>query len=727
MIYMSTRTSIRWEQGEDGIVILCLDDPDHAVNTLDDAFCLSLRTVADRLLAERETVRGVILTSAKSTFFAGGNLHTLQAVTRETQEDFADFLRSAKSALRQIETLGRPVVAAINGMALGGGLEICLATHHRIAVDSPRVQLGLPEVTFGILPGAGGLTRAVRMFGIEKALTSLLLDGRRISAAEALAMGLVDELVDSENELVDAAKCWIFAQDPAEFGGQPWDAKHYAIPGGTPATPSFAPILAGLPATLRKRLRGAKFPAPHHIMAAAVEGAQVDFDTAIKIEERYLLDLVTGSVAKNMIQANFFDRQQVVRKAGTGKLPGDAGKIAVLGASPMGASIAYILAASGAEVVLIGSTPEAAASSKAHAAKIGGRMSADGERVLARITATDDPALASGADMAIETVAEDSTAKVDAIRAVEPYLSSDAIIASNASALPITGLASGLLRPQNLVGLHFFAPVERMELLEIVRGERTGEQAVVRALDLARRLRKVPIVVNDGPGFFVNRLFMRFIEEGVAMLGEGIAPATIEQACNQAGYPSPVLRLADQLGLDVLNGLLAIIGDDNGSAESSMGKHILEKMVEDFGRLGRQTGKGFYDYTDGRPSTLWPELRGTFAGGDGVESASFEDLQERLLFVQAIEAVKCFDEGIVSAVADANVGAILGIGYPAWTGGPLQYINSYEGGVAGFVSRCASLSAAYGGRFQPPHSLVERVRQGVRFIDVEPRARQAAV
>jgi len=492
----------------------------------------SMDATLARLGAERDAIRGVVITSAKKTFFAGGDLNDLKKARPGDAAEVAQMVRELKSHLRRLEQLGKPVVAAINGAALGGGLEIALATHHRIAVDDSKVVLGFPEVQLGLLPGGGGVTRSVRMFGIANALLQLLLQGQRLRPAKALELGLVNEVVPTVDDLLPAAKKWIAANPEAV---QPWDVKGYKIPGGTPSTPAFAANLPAFPANLRKQIKGANYPAPHHIMAAAVEGAQVDFDTAIEIEGRYFTDLVTGQVAKNMIQAFFFDLQAVGGKRGRPDdlEPTSVKKVVVLGAGMMGAAIAYVCAKAGIEVVLKDVDQAAADRGKDYSVKLvekgvsrGKTTQEKGDALLALITPTTDASAAAGADLVIEAVFEDPSVKAEVMAEIEPHLAPDALLGSNTSTLPITSLAENVSRPADFIGLHFFSPVDKMPLLEIIKGEKTGDSALYRALDFAKQIGKTPIVVNDSRGFYTSRVIGTFINEGISMLAEGIPAPT---------------------------------------------------------------------------------------------------------------------------------------------------------------------------------------------------------
>lgn len=718
---VSESTTIRWEQDGDGVVTLVLDDPDQSANTMNAAFQASLAAVADRLEAEQDSVRGVVVTSAKKTFFAGGDLRDLIAATpADARRTFEGSLR-VKRDLRRIETLGVPVVAAINGAALGGGYEIALACHHRVALDTPGTKIGLPEVTLGLLPGGGGVTRTVRLLGITDALLKVLLQGTQYNAPRALEAGLVHEVAATPEELLAKARAFVLAHPESR---QPWDEKGYRIPGGTPASPRFAANLPAFPANLKKQLAGAPYPAPRNILAAAVEGSQVDFETAQVIEARYFTELVTGQTSKNMIQAFFFDLQAVNSGASRPKdvAPREVTRAAVLGAGMMGAGIAYACAKAGIEVVLKDVSREAAEKGKAYSAGLlakalarGRTTEAERDALLARITPTGDVADLAGCDAVIEAVFEDTSLKHKVFQEIQHVVAPDALLCSNTSTLPITTLAEGVERPADFIGLHFFSPVDKMPLVEIIKGERTGDEALARAFDLVRQIRKTPIVVNDSRGFFTSRVIGRFINEGVAMLGEGVPAASVEQAAAQAGYPAKVLSLMDELTLTLPRRIREetrrATEEAGGTWEPHPADAVIDRMVDEFGRTGRSGGAGFYDYADGKRTGLWPGLREHFGRPDGAE-VPFEDLKERMLFSEALDTVRCLEEGVLTSVADANIGSILGIGFPGWTGGAIQYINGYEGGPRGFVARARELQAAYGERFAPSALLLETAEKG---------------
>ena len=719
-------STIRWEQDESGIVTLVLDDPEQSANTMNAAFAASLSAVADRLEAERDAVRGVIVTSAKKTFFAGGDLRDLIAVRPEDAAGAFERSMAIKRDLRRIETLGKPVVAAVNGTALGGGFEIALACHHRVALDVSGARIGLPEVTLGLLPAAGGVVRTVRLLGITDALLKVLLKGTQYAPRRALEHGLVHEVADTPEDLLARARSFIDAHPESR---QPWDTPGYRIPGGTPAHPKFAANLPSYPANLRKQTAGAPYPAPRRILAAAVEGSQVDFATAELIEARYFTELVTGQTAKNMIQAFFFDLQAVnsgaSRPAGVERRT--VRRVAVLGAGMMGSGIAYACALAGIEVVLKDVSAEAAAHGKGYAERLcekavaAGRTSREkADALLARITPTAEAADLAGCDAVIEAVFEDPALKHKVFQEIQDVVAPDALLCSNTSTLPIGLLAEGVRRPADFLGLHFFSPVDKMPLVEIVRGEQTGDEALARAFDLVRQLRKTPIVVRDARGFFTSRVIGQFLNEGMAMVGEGVEPASVEQAAAQAGYPAKVLSLMDELTLTLPRKIRdesrRAVEEAGGTWRPHPGEAVMDRMVDEFGRTGRSGGAGFYDYVDGRRTRLWPGLREHFISADGAD-VPFRDMQERMLFAEALDSVRLLEEGVLTSVADANVGSLLGIGFPGWTGGVLQYINGYEGGPAGFVARARELAERYGDRFDPPALLVAKAERGERFTD----------
>ncbi|WP_310961849.1 3-hydroxyacyl-CoA dehydrogenase NAD-binding domain-containing protein [Nocardioides terrisoli] len=730
-------TAVRYDRGEDGIVVLTLDDPTAGANTMNDLYKDSMHAAVDRLYAEADSVTGVVITSAKKTFFAGGNLKNMLKAGPEDAQSVFEMAEGIKADLRRLETFEKPVVAAINGAALGGGLEICLACNHRIVVDDPKVDLGLPEVTLGLLPGGGGVTRVVRMLGIQSGLMDVLLTGTRFKPAAAKEKGLVDELVATREELVPAAKDWIEAhKDDADAAKNPWDREKYKMPGGSPSSPALAGFLPAFPSMLRQQTKGALYPAPRAILATAIEGAQVDFDTASRIESRYLAGLITGSNSKNMIQAFFFDLSAINSGA---RRPKDvekftATKVGVLGAGMMGAGIAYSCARAGMEVVLKDVQQEAAEKGKAYSEKILAKAVERGKmdeqksaEILDRITPTTEPNDLKGCDLVIEAVFEDPSLKHKVFAEIQDVVNADALLCSNTSTLPITGLAEGVSRPEDFIGLHFFSPVDKMPLVEIIRGEKTSDKAVAHAVDVVLAMRKTPIVVNDSRGFYTSRVIGTMVNEGLAMLGEGVHPMSVERAATQAGYPVGTLQLSDELNMELMAKIAKATREAEGDAYvEHPGTNVVDTMIE-AGRPGRLRGAGFYEYDEnGKRQGLWKGLAELFPSNP--EPADIEDLKDRYLVVEALETAKCFEEGVIESAAEANIGSIMGIGYPALTGGTVQYMQNFdpstgsgqaaritERGLKGFVARAQQLAEKYGDRFTPTPRLVEMAEKGESF------------
>ncbi len=715
----------RWEQDGDGIVTLTMDDPDHGANTMNARFIDDFSATVDRIEAEKESIKGVVLTSAKKSFFGGGDLKSMIKAGPDQADELFERSMSIKGRMRALETCGVPVVAALNGAALGGGLELALACHHRVMADARGAKVGLPEVTLGLLPGGGGIVRTVRMFGLAQAVPNILMSGRSFAPDKALKAGLVDEVVEPE-KLLDAAKAWIKTDPEAS---QPWDRKGWTLPGGTISDPALAGVLPSFPANMRKQTKGAPSPAPRAIMAAAVEGSQVDFATAEKIEARYFVSLVTGPIAKNMIQAFFFDMQHCSSggarpKAADGsEIPRTQfTKVGVLGAGMMGAGIAYVCAKAGIEVVLKDVEQASADKGKAYSESIEAKALERGrttqeksDALLARITPTTDPQALAGCDLVIEAVFESPELKKKVFQEIEDIVAPDALLGSNTSTLPITDLATGVKRPEDFIGLHFFSPVDKMQLVEIIKGDKTTPETLAKAIDLTLAIRKIPIVVNDSRGFYTSRVIGTFVNEAIGMLAEGIEPATIEQAGRIAGYPAAPLQLSDELNLN----LMVKIRQATRDAEEAAGvefvpdavDQVILKMVEEIKRSGRAAGAGFYDYADGKRAGLWSGLREAFSTSPD-NAPPLQDLVDRMIFAEVLETQKCVDEGVIVDDADANIGSIIGIGFPAWTGGTRQYAKNYSEpgakvatGYKGFVARAEELAAKYGERFAPTESL----------------------
>ncbi|HYG94712.1 MAG TPA: 3-hydroxyacyl-CoA dehydrogenase NAD-binding domain-containing protein, partial [Nocardioides sp.] len=612
-----------------------------------------------------------------------------------------------------------------------GGLEICLAANHRIALDAPSVVVGLPEVSLGLLPGGGGVTRIVRMFGLQEGLMGFLLEGKQFKAAQAKEKGLVDELVATREELVPAAKAWIKANPDAS--AQPWDAPGYKMPGGSPKSPALAGFLPAFPALLRKQVKGADYPAQKAILSAAVEGANVDFDTASRIESRYLTNLVINQNSKNMIQAFFFDLQAI--NSGSlrpqGIEPWKATKVGVLGAGMMGAGIAYVCARAGMEVVLKDVSVENAEKGRSYSEGLLDKAISRGKsteekkaELLGRITATADPADLTGCDLVIEAVFEDPSLKAKVFGEIAEFVDKDALLCSNTSTLPITELAEGVDRPEDFIGLHFFSPVDKMPLVEIITGEKTSDVALAKAYDVVQQIRKTPIVVNDSRGFYTSRVIGYMVNEGMAMLAEGVQPWSIERATTMAGYPAPVLQLSDELNLE----LMAKIGKATREGVEAAGETyvghpgeaVVLKMLE-AGRAGRLRKAGFYDYDQetGKRLSIWEGLSDLFPVAD--EQPPLEDVKDRMLFAEALETAKCFEEGVIGSAAAANIGSIMGIGFPPMTGGAAQFMTGYEDertgriGLDAFLERADELAEKYGERFRATPWLRDLAASGEGF------------
>ncbi len=711
--------AIRYEKGQDQIVVLTLDMPGQSANTMNAVYREAMAVTVARLQAEKDGIAGVVITSAKKTFFAGGDLNELIKVDKAHAKEFSDSVRVLKAQLRSLETLGKPVVAAINGAALGGGWEICLACHYRVALDDQSLQLGLPEVTLGLLPGGGGVVRMVRLLGLEKALP-YLLEGKKIRPRQALQAGLIDALAADRDELLAKARAWILAHPDA---AQPWDNKAYQIPGGTPSSPKVAQMLAIAPSILRSKTNGC-LPAPEKILCAAVEGAQVDFDTAHLIETRYFTELVTGQVAKNMIGTFWFQLNDINagRSRPEGFAPYLTRKVGVLGAGMMGAGIAYVSACAGVEVVLKDINLAAAEKGKAHSATLldkkvsRGQLTAEQrEATLARIHPTQSDADLAGCDLIIEAVFEDRELKAKVSAAAQNVVGPDAVIASNTSTLPISGLATAVPDQAKFIGLHFFSPVDKMPLVEIIKGTQTSDETLARGFDFVLQIKKTPIVVNDSRGFFTSRVFGTFTNEGIAMLGEGVAAPMIETEARKAGMPVGPLAVSDEVSLSLMSHIRQQTAKDlqaeGKAAPTHPATQVIDLLVNEYQRMGKAAGGGFYEYPAGGQKYLWPELKSRFERPD--QRISAQDVRDRLLFIQAIETVRCVEEGVLMSTADANVGSIFGIGFAAWSGGALQFINQY--GLNDFIARARYLAEQYGERFSPPALLLQKAAQGEVF------------
>ncbi len=708
--------SIKFSKDSNNIITLTFDNPDRSVNLLNHAFGESFRATIKKLQEQKDAIRGIIITSAKDTFFAGADIDEMFSET--SAQEFFDRAEEFKAGLRYLETQGKPVVVCLNGTALGAGFEIALACHYRIAFNNPKAQIGFPEVTLGLLPGAGGVTRMVRLIGLQPALT-YLSEGKKVNPETALSDQLIDELLMHEAEMLPKAQEWIM-NNPTAI--QPWDEKGYKMPGGSPLQPKVAQLLPIAPAIIAKKTYN-NYPAPLAILSAAVEGALVDFDTASRIESRYFVGLATGKVAKNMIKV--FWQQLNAINAGNSRpkteVKGDFKKVGVLGAGMMGSAIAYCSALSGIETVLKDVNEESAAKGKAYSEKLlqkrvsKGKMTEEkAEEVLGRIKATGSATDLKGCDLIIEAVFENRELKAAVTKEAEAQMNATGIFASNTSTLPITGLAAAFSRPENFIGLHFFSPADKMPLVEIIVGEKTNDETLARAFDFVKTIKKTPIVVNDSRGFYTSRVFATYVLEGIALLQEGSHPRAIEMAGLKAGMPVGPLALTDEVSLSLIAHIRKQTVEDLKAEGKPVPQNhayeVVEKMLT-MNRAGRAAGAGFYEYpTDGGKKFLWPSLTEYFPTKSGV---SEKDRIERMMFIQAIETIRCLEEKVLRSVPDANIGSIYGWGFAPFKGGALQYVNDY--GIPEFMIRAEQLCAQYGERFAVPLLLHQMVKDGKTF------------
>lgn len=699
---------------DDGIAALSWNLPGRSQNVLNGESCAAFFAAASRALQDA-AVKGMLVTSAKPDFIAGGDLEWLQA-SDDAETLFARTCELHR-ALRALETGGKPVAIAMPGSALGGGLEIALAGHYRVAADNPKARFGLPEVTLGLLPGGGGTQRLPRLVGIQASLP-LLLEGKRLKAADALAAGILHAVVPAGGEIA-AARAWLLDAS-RRTATQPWDAKGFRIPGGALTHPSVQQVFMAANALARQKTYG-NYPAVASILSCVYEGLLTDLDTGLKTEARYFVKAVLSPQAKAMIRTLFFGMNEANKLAArpAGVPTQRYRKIGVLGAGMMGAGIAYVSAKAGLDVVLIDTSEEAAARGKDYSRKLvdkqvqRGRLTREkADALLAKIVPTTDYARLDGAELVIEAVFEDRAIKADVTRRSETVLAPDALFASNTSTLPITGLAQASARPANFIGLHFFSPVDKMPLVEVIVGRDTSEATLARALDYVKTIGMTPIVVNDSRGFYTSRVFSTYVLEGLAMLAEGVAPALIENAGLLAGMPVGPLALTDEVSSELIHKITKQTRADLGDAYVARpGEDVAARMVE-LGRLGRKAGLGYYDYpANGGKKALWPGLAREFPVA--AEQPDVAALIERLVTVQAVETARCLEERVLTTARDADVGAILGWGFPAFRGGPVSYIHGV--GVDAFVATCDRLAARYGARFAAPGLLREMAAQGRSF------------
>lgn len=703
---------------DNGIITVTIDQSDRKMNVIGDGFNDAFAKLTEAFI-EDDNAKGLILTSGKSSFVVGADIDQLATV--ETAEQAFDLVEDLKGSLRKFETAGKPVVAAITGTALGGGLELALACHYRIAINSPKTKLGLPEVKLGLLPGGGGTQRLPRLVGIQKAL-ELMTQGKELRPQQALEIGLIDDVAHDNDELISKAKAWINANPKAQ---QPWDKKGFKIPGGDSKHPKVVQVFSIAPAMANQKSHG-NYPAITHILSSVFEGCLTDIDNGLKIESRFFAACVLSPESRNMIGTLWTQLNSI--KKGQSRPKGfersKVNKVGILGAGMMGAGIAYVSAKAGMEVVLLDTAIEGAEKGKSYSTKlldkaISRKRSTEDKKqaLLDKIKTTVSYEDLVGCDLIIEAVFEDIDIKAECTRKSEAVIPETAVYASNTSTLPITELARASKRPDQFIGLHFFSPVDKMPLVEIIVGEATDDATLAKAFDYVGQIGKTPIVVNDSRGFYTSRVFGTYVSEGIAMLAEGIHPRSIEVAGMKSGMPMPPLALQDEVSLS----LSLHVMEQTKKAMEAEGKTftphpampVVEKMVNELGREGKKVAKGFYDYPDNGEKHLWPELTELYPTTD--EQPSQQDLVDRLLYVQANETAKCFEENVVRTVADANIGSIFGWGFAPNQGGTLQFINSV--GIDKFVERSRELASKYGARFEPAQILVDMADKGEEFVD----------
>ena len=710
-----------YEKDDDGIVTVTMDmtGPVNAVNA---EYNVAMEETVSRLEVE-DDLSGVIFASAKKVFFAGADLKELVLADSNDVEGLFAEGESFKSQLRRLEKLPVPVVAAINGAALGGGYELSLACNYRLAYNHKSVQIGLPECSLGVYPAGGGVVRLTKLIGVESAL-DVILKSQRMNPEKALAAGLIHEIVDEMDELLPRARAWIKDNlENQDAAIQPWDRKGYRVPGGAINSPRNAQLAAMAPTLLHKQTRGL-MPQMTAAMDIAFQSSMLDVDTMFRIEGREFIKVVTGPVAKNMINTFFFQLNQInggaSRPQGVRKNP--TRKLGVLGAGMMGQGIAYVAARAGIEVILKDMTQDAADKGKAYseglvakAVKRGKMFDSQGEKLLSLIVPTAKDEDLEGCDLIIEAVFENIDLKNKIIMGTEKYLSKDGFWGSNTSTLPITELAKAASNPENFVGIHFFSPVDKMPLVEIIVGEKTSDEALAKAFDFAQQIRKTPIVVNDSLGFFTSRTFGTYLDEGLQLLTEGVHPVKIDKMGQAAGMPVGPLQVGDETSLELTRKAgetWAAMGVADKWSDGEVTRRVIKDMITDNGRGGRHHGGGYYEYHADGTKNIWPGLYDLYYDEDTY--VSDQDIKDRLMFRQVIEALKCLETGVLRSVADGNIGSIMGIGAPAHTGGLIQFVNTY--GFGAFITRCEELTSAFGDRFKCPDIVFARVESGELLV-----------
>ncbi|MBV7477560.1 3-hydroxyacyl-CoA dehydrogenase NAD-binding domain-containing protein [Pseudomonas sp. PDM31] len=708
--------TIDFALGKDGVAVVTIDIPGQPANTITERFRDELAEVVERVAADAE-IRGVVITSAKKDFVAGGDLKEIvRTLSRELSvADARDMATQMSPLLRRLESSGKPYVAAINGSALGGGLEIALACHHRLVLDNPRILLGLPEATLGLMPGAGGTQRLPRLIGIASALP-LMMKGTLLSPDAALAKGIVDGVLSAE-QLLPAARAWILEHADAQ---QPWDKKGYQVPGGAGFADAELGNLFNLTTTQIARDTARNLPAPIALLRAVAHGTCVPIDAGLHIESCEFAKLVLDPTACNMVRTLFVNKGELEKLTRRPKAiePASITRVGVVGAGLMGSGIAQTAAVAGLQVVLLDASAEQATAGRQRLADefakrvAKGRMvQASADEILARIQATGDYSELAECDLVVEAVFEDVQVKAAVFMQAQAVMKPGAILASNTSTLPITDMARDLNRPDGFIGLHFFSPVDRMPLVEVVVGQQTSDTTLAHALDFIRLLRKTPIVVKDSRGFFTSRVIAAYLQESLAMLGSGVKPALIDNAARLAGFAMGPLALLDDIGME--NGYKSSLAERAalGDAWSEpAGFKVQEMFSATLGRIGRRCGKGFYDYPEGK-RTLWSGLADVYP--PLLVQPDVEDIKKRMLYIQALEAARCMEEGVIGSAAEGDVGSLLGIGFPTWTGGVFSLIDTV--GAIAFVNACDRLADLHGERFRPSAWMRQRAESGERF------------
>lgn len=709
-------SGIHYHCDPEGILTLSIDQAGSKANTMNAAFRSSLTEVVQRIEKEKQNIKGIIITSKKESFFAGGDLSELIKLEPNDASEFSETVNLLKGQLRYLETLGIPIVAAINGTALGGGLEIALACHRLICLDNDSIKIGFPEAQLGLLPGAGGIVRTSRKLGLEKALP-LLIEGQQVKPKTALDLGLIDELCVNQKQLMAKAQQWI-KENPSSQAV--WDQKGYKVPGGLPSSQKLAPMLSIAPAMVALKTKRC-YPAPVAILSAAVEGLGVDFLTASKIETQYFTSLACGKISKNMIGTLWFQLNAIKKLRPNKSAPAfKASKIGVIGTGMMGSGIAYACAIKGITSYIKDASLEKAKQGKDFSEKLLSERVAKSKSteeqkssILARIFPVDHCDVFADCDLVIEAVPEDRMIKNAVYIECQEVLPSTSFIATNTSTLPITSLGKEVKDPSKFIGLHFFSPVQSMKLVEIIVGKDTSQETLGKAFDFVLQIGKIPIIVNDNRGFFTSRVFGTYVNEGMAMLAEGQDPAVIERAASFAGFPVGPLAVSDEVSLSLMKSIKTQTIKDLQELSIPYPQHPADQVVDymnQIGRLGKAAGKGFYTYDPSKSKQIWDGIREQFPQQKPVD---FTEMKERLLYIQAIETIRCFEEKVLIKTEDANIGSIFGFGFPPWTGGCLQYVNYV--GLKCFIQRASELATRYGERFTPPKLLIEKAERNQDF------------